>query len=208
MAGPKPEWLLNLVKTVQRDQPATLDRSGLNQIKAQLEAARRAASIGNETGDASTVLSNHQIASALRTARSVSGVLDDTARLLRTGKDSTNASGALLYRNPGYLEEVPEMVLVESLGSNERGHGRALLQKLANDFPENPIGLETLPVENTIQFYLNRGFRPVENNPIGNGQFMVLDRGVDLKAKGGSVRPSLHANAQKIPLGALSLVGF
>lgn len=195
MPAPKPTWLTALVKQVRHEEPYAMPVGALNKLAAQRKEAQRLSALASEAGDSRAASANHMIRFALKGAEAAPELFDTTSGLVHLPTaDETSSRMALLYRMPGYMEEgdnalLRDGVYIESLGSVEPGLGRAALEAVAQRYPENPMILESLPLQETLEFYKRRGFKQLEKNPTGgNLPFLYLERGADLKATGGLVR--------------------
>lgn len=204
MAGPKPAWLTTLVKQLRHEEPYAMPSGALNKIAAQRKEAQRLSAVASELGDSQGASANHMIRSALKSAESAPGWLDSSSRLVHmAAPDEASSRMALLYRTPGYMSDgdnalLREGVYIESLGSLDPGLGRAALEAVAERYPDSPMILESLPLPETLEFYAKRGFKQLDKNPTGGKlPFLYLDRGADLKARGGLVRSGSREKRQE-----------
>lgn len=204
MPAPKPAWLTALVRQVRHEEPFAMPTGALNKIAAQRKEAARLSALASEAGDSRAASANHMIRSALKSAESSPEWLDATARLVHLpAADDASSRMALLYRTPGYMADgdnalLREGVYIESLGSTEPGLGRAALEAVAERYPDNPMILESLPLPETLEFYAKRGFKQMEANPTGGKlPFLYLERGADLKARGGLVRSGIDGKRRE-----------
>ncbi len=188
-------WLSKLVDEAQLVQPLEASQSTLNALRHQRRAAQGLGAEASRLGNSQLASGNHQIGSALLTAIKAPEWDDATVRLLNyPTPDGAISRAALAYRTPGCYDDglnplLQNGVYIESLGSAEKGLGRAALQGVADRYRDLPLILESLPLEDTLQFYRNRGFQRLERNPVGGSlPFFYLRRGADLKAAGGAVR--------------------
>lgn len=141
--------------------------------------------------------SHSMIASAMKDAARAPKYWNEEYRLLELPGPTDDAlSGALGFYTPGHWAGTPaeNAVYIQNLGGLEQGAGSALLRELARRYPSNPMVLESLPIKDTKQFYVNRGFKPQGRSVIIPGsehENFWLEPGQLRNKKGGLVRGPL-----------------
>lgn len=202
-------------KAIERTKPARTEMDEVTRLKRMIQNARsyeRAMAEANKPYDATRAAMleralNDGVFAADKNfpERSV-----NLLKLADPAAPSSVARGALSFRDPGYYAGaggIPEdAVYIDDLGAlRTKGVpvGQALLHRLQDEVNGLPLVLESIDDPRTLQWYAERGFRPLPKNEVGKNPFgsrlpaLILPRGVQLKAAGGAIRKFAGGGALK-----------
>lgn len=211
-----PGWLEEMMSQLRLINPAQLTSQEAAALRTMRQSAGTTAHEAFRAGDEGTFNAEHMKAAALNTPLNellVRSQMNPTTRGLVLPSNTpsvANAAGAFSFDDPTQTFLPPFSTYVSDLGSTVPGGGRAILQRIANMHPDSPMFLHSKEIPKTLDFYLSRGFQPLQRhelNDVGgyspdttsNLPLMYLPKAGDMRAAAALAPAALHGGQNDDP---------